>query len=208
MRARLALSVPIAALALASGCEDTFISISSDGRIEVAVNTIGPGSDDDGFRVTVDGRTTENLALGGGVALTGLSQGSHSVLLGGLADNCRVEGANPRTVVVGADGSASVTFVVSCERGTTGALSITVVTTGEPADHDGYLLVVGESGVRPIPSSARETFTGLPPGAHLVELKNMAAGCALEGGNPQPAVVVAGETEPVGLVVRCGQARL
>jgi hypothetical protein len=206
MRARLALSVPVAALALAGGCEDTFISTSSDGRIEVVVNTTGPGSDDDGFRLTVDGNTTEFLVAGGAAALTGLSQGSHSVLLGGLADNCRVEGDNPRTVVVGADGTAGVTFVVSCERGTTGTLFITVATTGEPADSDGYLLVVGESGVRPIASSANETFTGLPPGVHQVMLKNLAAGCALEGGNPQPAVVVAGETEPVGLVVRCGSA--
>jgi hypothetical protein len=204
MRARIALSLPVAALALVGGCDDTFISISSDGRIDVIISSVGPGGIGGGLRLTVDGSTTEFLIASGSATLTGLSQGSHSVLLGGLPDNCGVEGANPRTVVVTADGTAALTFVVFCDRSTTGALSIRVATTGEPADSDGYLLVVGEGGVRLIASSATETFTGLPAGVHLVELKNIAPGCKLEGGNPQPAVVVAGRTESVGLVVNCG----
>jgi hypothetical protein len=201
---RLALAVPVAAALLAGGCDDTFISISSDGRIEVLVTSSGPGDDDDGFRVTVDDSTTQFLMPGGSVTLTGLSQGSHRVLLAGLAENCRVEGANPRPVVVTADRRASVTFLVLCERTTTGALAISVATTGDLVDTDGYLLVVGEAGARRIANSANETFSGLLPGMHLVMLKDVAHGCALEGGNPQPAVVVAGETAPVRLVVKCG----
>ena len=67
-------------------------------------------------------------------------------------------------------------------------------------------LVVGEGGVRPIASGDSETFAGLPPGVHLVMLKNVAPGCALEGGNPQRAVVEIGKTAAIGLVVRCGSA--
>lgn len=200
MQARLAL----AALVLASGCGDTFISTDSDGRLEVVISSSGNGTDDDGFRVIVDGGTAAILAQDGSAGLTGLSPGSHTVLLGGLAANCVVIGANPRTVVVGADGTAAVTFEVYCERATTGGLAIHVATIGHPGDTDGYLLAVGEGGVRGIASNASETFTGLPEGAHLVMLKNVAPGCALEGGNPQRAMVEIGKTLPLELVVRCG----
>jgi hypothetical protein len=112
MATRLQPLVSLAVLAFAAGCDETFISISSDGRIEVAVSTNGSGFDS--FSVTVDGGTARLVAPGGRVVLDGLSEGSHSVLLSGLAENCRVEGTNPRVVVVGRDGQAHVSFDVSC----------------------------------------------------------------------------------------------
>jgi hypothetical protein len=208
VRFRAARTLSLAALTVvAAGCGDTFVSVSSDGQLEVVINTTGTGVDPDGFSLSVDGKPAEFQALAGTVTLTGLSQGSHSVLLGGLANNCQVvDGANPRTVSVGANGTASVGFTIRCERVTTVDLTIVVGTTGEPADSDGYLLVVGDGGVRPIGPSASETFAGLVEGVHLVMLKGVASGCVLEGGNPQPLTVVAGQTVQVGLVVRCGPA--
>jgi hypothetical protein len=117
MATRLQPLVSLAVLAFAAGCDVTFISVSSDGRIEVAVSTDGSDPDSDGFSVTVDGGATRLVAPGGSVVLDSLSEGSHSVLLSGVAENCRVEGTNPRVVVVGRDGQAHVSFDVSCARG-------------------------------------------------------------------------------------------
>ena len=117
MPTRLQPLVSLAVLAFAAGCDETFISVSSDGRIEVAVSTNGSGLDSHGFSVIVDGGTARSVAPGGSVVLEGLSEGSHSVLLSGLTANCRVEGTNPRDVVVGPDGQARVSFDVSCARG-------------------------------------------------------------------------------------------
>ena len=117
MSTRLQPFVSLAVLAFAAGCDETFISVSSDGRIEVAVSTNGSGLDGDGFSVTVDGGTARFVAPGGSVVLDGLSEGSHSVLLSGLAETCRVEGTNPRVVVVGPDGQAQVSFDVNCAPG-------------------------------------------------------------------------------------------
>src|SRR5258705_6950303 len=72
--------VPLAVLALAAGCDETLISISSDGRIEVAVSTNGSDPDNDGFSVTVDGGTASFVAPGGSVVLDSLDEGSHTVL--------------------------------------------------------------------------------------------------------------------------------
>ena len=116
MPTRLQPLVSLAVLAFAAGCDVTFISVSSDGRIEVVVSTNGSDLDSDGFSVTVDGGTARFVAPGGSVVLDSLSEGSHSVLLSGLVENCRVEGTNPRVVVVGPDGQAHVSFDVSCSR--------------------------------------------------------------------------------------------
>jgi hypothetical protein len=116
MSTRLQPLVSLAVLAFAAGCDVTFISISSDGRIEVVVSTDGSDLDSDGFSVTVDGGTARFVAPGGSVVLDSLSEGSHSVLLSGLVENCRVEGTNPRVVAVGPDGQAHVSFDVSCSR--------------------------------------------------------------------------------------------
>ena len=59
MSTRLHPLVPLAVLAFAAGCDETLISVSSDGRIEVAVSTNGSDPDTDGFSVTVDGGTAQ-----------------------------------------------------------------------------------------------------------------------------------------------------
>jgi hypothetical protein len=204
MSPRLPLWGALALAAVAGGCGDTMISVSSDGRIDIVVTTSGSDLDTDGFSVTVDGGTAQFVAPGGTVTLTGLSQGGHSVLLGGLAENCRVDGSNPRTVAVGPDGRAQVTFDVRCDRATTGGFTIQVATTGDPTDPDGYALAVAGAGIRTIGVNATETFLGLVPGVHLVTLKDVDEPCVLTGGNPQPFTVVRGKTVLVRLTVACG----
>ena len=105
----------VAALALA-GCNDTFISISTDGRLEVTIHS--DGSNTDGFILTVDGNRTLAITAAEPITLTRLSEGTHSLLLTGLAADCHVEGSNPRNVAVGPDGTATVAFAVVCHPST------------------------------------------------------------------------------------------
>jgi hypothetical protein len=204
MSARLQFLVPLAALAFAAGCDETIIDISSDGRIEVSVSTSGFDTDSDGFSVTVDGGTARFVAPGGSVVLDSLSEGSHSVLLTGLAENCQVEGSNPRSVVVGADGLADVSFDVRCARATTGGFTIQVTTSGAEPDTDGYALAVAGAEIQGIGPNASATFIGLTPGVHLVTLKDLDEPCVEMGGNPQPFTVVPGKTVLLRLAVVCG----
>ena len=105
--------VAVAGLMLA-GCGETFISVSSDGLIEVSVTTSGADSDTDGFTISVDGRTEHHVASGATVMLEGLAEGRHIVLLGGLVQSCQVVGDNPQDVIVAGDGSAVAAFGVRC----------------------------------------------------------------------------------------------
>jgi hypothetical protein len=188
-------------------CESAF-SVSSDGIVHVLVTTSGSGSDSDGFTLAVDGGETRDISGGGSVALEGLSPGTHTVLLSGIGANCAVEGENPRSVQVGADGEASVSFTVTCEPVPADGVRIVVSTTGDAPDPDGYRLAVAGVPIRSIPIEAEEIFVGLAPGGHLISLKDMAHGCALQGGNPQLVEVLPGKMVQVRFDVLCGNADL
>jgi hypothetical protein len=120
------------------------------------------------------------------------------------AANCSVDGTNPRSIVVGAGGTADVSFSVVCVRATTGGFKIVVSTSGLSPDPDGYELAVAGAAPRFIETDATEIFEGLTPGLHIITLKDLADGCSLTGGNPRPTTVVPGKTVQVLLNVSCG----
>ncbi|MDQ3137960.1 MAG: hypothetical protein M3Q93_10300 [Gemmatimonadota bacterium] len=204
MPKRFAIAGPLAAALLAGGCGDVFIGINTDGRIEVDVRTRGVDPDLDGFSVSVDGGVQQLVGSEGAVTLADLREGTHSVQLSGLSDNCRVDGSNPRPVAVGAGQAVAVAFEVRCARITTGSLEVVVETSGQSPDTDGYAIAVAGGGIRFIGISGTETFTGLAEGAHLVSLKDVHQDCTVVGGSPRPFMVVAGKTMRVELAVACG----
>ena len=70
------------------------------GGIGVTTQTSGPDQDADGYAVTVDGGASLPIGTGATLALADLAPGPHSVGLTGISANCRVDGDNPRAVVV------------------------------------------------------------------------------------------------------------
>jgi hypothetical protein len=203
MRTWFASAAAVVLAALTAGCDDTMISVSSDGQIDVAVSTSGSDDNVDGFTVSVDGGTLQFLARGSTVTLAGLTAGGHSVRLSGLTDNCRVDGSNPRAVTVDRDGRATVRFTVSCVPPTTGGFMVVVTTTGQSPDPDGYQLTVAGSDTRQIGASASETFLGLTAGRHLITLKDVDAPCVVTVGNPLLSTVVPGKTLTVRIPIAC-----
>jgi hypothetical protein len=99
------------------GTESTSFAVScvaQTGNLTVTTSTTGSNLDPDGYTVTVDGgAASQPIATNGSVTFTGPA-GDHTVLLSGVAANCAVSGANPRTITVPAGGTASTTFSVTC----------------------------------------------------------------------------------------------
>ncbi|HYT73034.1 MAG TPA: hypothetical protein VEK78_16735 [Gemmatimonadales bacterium] len=85
------------------------------GNLTVTAATSGQNQDPDGYTVTVDGGQSKSIANDGSVTYDGLTAGDHTVELSGVASNCTVNGANPRTVSVPAGSTAQTEFAVSCE---------------------------------------------------------------------------------------------
>src|SRR5204863_215808 len=78
------------------------------GSLRVTTSTTGSSLDGDGYTVTVDGSTGEQITINNsaGVTFTGLSEGSHTVELSDVAGDCSVTGPNPRTLTVTAGATA------------------------------------------------------------------------------------------------------
>ncbi|HEX5576371.1 MAG TPA: hypothetical protein VFX42_10895, partial [Gemmatimonadales bacterium] len=129
---------------------------ATTGSLQITSATGGSSPDPDGYIVTLDGSDRGALAVSGAVTLDGLTAGSHSVGLSGVAGNCSVEGENPRPVTVtpGSSSTAAFTIVCSTPQPGAGSLRITTATTGVEPDIDGYAFVVDGGTSQPIGASA------------------------------------------------------
>ena len=86
-----------------------------------------------------------------------VTAGALRVELSGLADNCAVQGINPREVAVTAEATTEIDFVVLCAA-TTGSVEVTTTTTGSSLDPEPF---------------AREEFPeDLPAGRVVVDHEN------------------------------------
>lgn len=85
---------------------------------------------------------------------------------------------------------------------TTGALTVTLSTTGDALDPDGYTLTVNAD-ERAIDVNGTVTYADLPSGAQSVALGGVAANCVASPTSPQTVTVVAGETATAAFTVTC-----
>jgi hypothetical protein len=175
---------------------------ATTGNLTVSTSTSGSNLDPDGYTVTVDGGAQQAIGINASVTFTGLSAGSHSVVLSGVASNCTVSGGNTQTVNVPAGGTASTTFTVSCAA-TTGNLTVSTSTSGSSLDPDGYTVTVDGGSPQAIGINASVTFTGLAAGSHSVVLSGVASNCTVSGGNTQTVNVPAGGTASTTFTVSC-----
>jgi PKD domain len=176
------------------------------GSLIVTTSTTGADLDPDGYTVTVDGTTSQSIATNnsGGVTFANLSAASHTVALSGVASNCTVSGANPRTVSVAAGGNTTTGFSVTCTAlpPTTGDLVVTTTTGGSNLDPDGYTVTVDGSS-QAIGTSGSVTFSALPAGTHTVALSGIASNCTVTSANPMTVTVPAGGAGHADFAISC-----
>src|SRR5213596_1059577 len=166
--------------------------------LAVSTSTSGSSLDPDGYTVTVDGGSSQSIGTNGVATFIGLAAGDHTVLLSGVARNCTVSGANPRTVSLIAGLLGATGFSVSCvELPTTGSLTVTTATSGASGDldPDGYTVTLDGGTSRAIGINASVTFSGLTPGSHAVVLSGVAGNCTVSGGTSRTVSVTAGSTD-------------
>ncbi len=106
-------SVAFLLLSLGVACSDPLVPRFGDVRLTVV--TTGADLDPDGYSVVLDGGASAMaVAVNDSRMISGLSAGSHSALLKGLASNCTFGGANPRAIEVRSHETTQVSFAVSC----------------------------------------------------------------------------------------------
>jgi len=109
-------SNPRAVTVVAAGTADVRFAIACTALtigMRVTTTTTGSDPDPDGYSVSVDGGLGRAIAANGALTITGLSVGDHVVRLDGVAANCTVDGANPRTLLIDAS-TEDIAFAVAC----------------------------------------------------------------------------------------------
>ena len=102
------------------------------------------------------------------------------------------------------------TLAIACDGGnrgigpsTTGALLVSVTTTGADHDADGYAVTVGTAQPRAVGAAGTVVIPELPTGDHHVELSGVAANCTVTAANPRLVTISRGDTTQVAFRVTC-----
>jgi Tol biopolymer transport system component len=84
------------------------------GSAQVTTATSGTLPDPDGYSLSVDGGAAQPIAANGSAAFDGLTPGSHTAALSGIASNCQVTPAAEQAFDVTAGAAASVAYTITC----------------------------------------------------------------------------------------------
>jgi len=106
------MAVPV----LYAGCKDSTAPVAGPltGSLLVTTVTVGDTLDWDGYTVTLNDTTTAVVPINGGILLSGLEAGDHSVELTDVQVNCQVSGANRQSVSITAGDTAQLSFGLNC----------------------------------------------------------------------------------------------
>lgn len=84
-----------------------------------------------------------------------------------------------------------------------GAIEVTSVTTGSPADADGYRLTIDGGDDRVLGPNSSLRILDLLSGNHVLTLGDIASNCSLTGPNPRNASVTDGNTTQIAFQLGC-----
>jgi hypothetical protein len=189
-----------AAVVLMPACGSEDPAGVSARTLEITITTSGDEPDADGYTIQVDAESARPVLPSEILQHRDISPGDHTVYLGGVADNCKVQGANPRTISVPAEGMATITIEVVCTAQTASML-VTTLTRG-PSPYPSSHTIAVDGVERSAIDTGRVLIDGIAPGRHEIHLRGVAAHCTAQG-NPRTLIVQAREVALVTFFVNC-----
>ena len=181
--------------------------VSYVGTVRVTTVTTGGELDPNGYVAMSEGMQLAIVGANTATTIPGVRAGRQLIWIGDVASNCRVVTPNPVDVDVPFPGTAEVTFAVECVL--SGALRVTVATTGVDVNHNGYIVTIGApsvsfAGSLTVPPNGSVTFASLRPAAdYRVMLHALGANCDVVGADIQTVGVIGGDTASVMVEVVC-----
>jgi Tol biopolymer transport system component len=186
------------------GCDDP-IEAPALGAIRVVVQASGEDVILEGLRVVIANGPTRQFGAEFELVIGGLPVGVHAVRLEGLAVNCQITSANPRSVTVVASQLTVAEFNMACAP-RLGSVRVTTATTGTELDPDGYTAMVIDGPSLPVPVNGTTTVPNVREGQRMVTLGDVAANCAIAGADTVTVTVQLGATVDAAFSVQCQAA--
>jgi hypothetical protein len=194
--------VTIAAVFLSIGCDDP-IRPPDHGAIQVVVLASGEDVISDGMRVNILNGPIRQFGSGSlDLLVQEMAPGVHAVRIEGMAANCQIVSANPRSVTVVSNQTTIAEFSMTCSA-RVGSVRVAAATTGADIDPDGYTATVigGPSG--PISVNGTATLASVREGSRLVTLGGVAPNCTITGPDTLGVLVALGATADVAFSLQC-----
>jgi hypothetical protein len=188
MRAGLGLGI-LAAVLGACGDEPVPPAALATG-IEVSNQTSGDPIELDGYTVSLDDAPARALAVDQSILFPDLEPGDHRVALGGVEHDCRVLGANPRTVHT-TGGTATSLFLVTCSAANAGRIVVQTYTSGD--DSARYTVQLDRGQLAELGAKDAVTFYAVPAGPVTLTLSGESRGCTVLDPNPRTVQLRVGE---------------
>ena len=189
-----------AAVVLLPACGSEDPAGVSPRTLEITVTTAGDEPDTDGYTIQIDAESARPLPPFEILQHRDISPGDHTVYVGGVADNCEVQGANPRTINVPAEGTVTIAIEVVCTA-QTGSMLVTTLTRG-PSPYPSRHTIAVDGVERSAIDTGRVLIDGIAPGRHEVHLRGVATHCIAQG-NPRTLAVRAREVALVTFFINC-----
>lgn len=89
---------------------------------------------------------------------------------------------------------------------TTGTLQVSVSTSGNATDEDGYTVTLDGTESQSVGTDGNVTFEKLDEGDYDVSLSELDSGCSVEGDNPVSATITADQTTTIEFDITCEQS--
>jgi hypothetical protein len=173
--------------------------------ISVRVNVSGPDADPAGFPASLNGGPAVPAFPQVPLLFGRLSPGWHVVSLSSPAPNCTVQGESTRQVLVLDRTVTNADFDIACTA-VTGSLEVTVASTGDDIDWDGYLVHVEDGPSIRIGADTTVVIPGVFPGLRTIHLEDIIDNCAIAGSDTRTAAVSTGEVTSLAFGVTCATA--
>ncbi len=187
--------VGVAVLATVAACGDSDDGTGPAGptgpRGDFRVETVTTGAElDVEYGIGIDGIVSSVIGANDSTTFSDFAVATYSLELVDVAQNCVVEGDNPRPLTVVEADIVATTFEVACLT-TTGILEVVTSTSGVNPD-DGYSLAVDGEAVGTIGANDVARTGDLVTGEHTLRLGSIALNCLL-GGDARRSVDVPSE---------------
>jgi hypothetical protein len=183
-----------------AACDSDALSGFAGPTLEITVTTTGAEPDPDGYTIQVDAEPARVIESATPLQVHNLQPGNHTVFVAAIADNCVVDGANPRSVQVETEGTTTVTIAVVCAA-RTGQVLVTTRARGRlPYATRPTVLIDGAE--RANIDTGIVLIRNVVPGPRVFELLGMASHCMAQG-NPRTVSIPPVETTAVDFLVTC-----
>ncbi len=183
-----------------AACDGDSVAGFAGPSLEIIVSITGAEPDLDGYTIQVDAERARAVRTATPLQVHNIQPGNHTVFVAGIADNCMVDGANPRSVMVEIEGTTTVTIPVVCAA-RTGQVLVTTSTRGRlPYATPPTVLIDGAE--RANIDTGIVLIRDVAPGQHVIALRGMAAHCMAQG-NPRTVSIEAVQTKAVDFLVTC-----